>query len=179
MTDHLLKEATWSLARYLNLASGKPTYIVTPDFDWDKHPDGSDRSVPFFAIKFIQGIEQYPFADGTNTIDPRYTFVITCAHNSYSYAQGLFGECSQLIKNATGIASGVRFYDENYPGIPLRNSEDVTAPDRIVGVFNVDYEGSIDFNDPTEQSRWQNLKFAGHLPITLSPIYKDFTKDLL
>ena len=179
MADRLLNEAAISLAYELNLQSSLSAYVASPDFDWDVMPDNNARTPPFYAVRFLEGVEPVALMRGSlNTADPQLDFMVSCIGATQVDARKRLGQAKQILLTATGVASGVNFYAEEYPGLPLRDSE-ATVPSRIGGVLDVDLTLGYEEMTNLDVTQAQNLKYAAHLSVRLSPVIKDVTKDLL
>lgn len=174
MSDNLIHRTTLSLAKFIDTNFKAPCYVETSDFDFDRKKEGSLRSLPYTSVKFIQASYGDGFQDG-NSYDINMQFNVRyCDSNESDMLKG-----SSFLANAlysgTATASGTSFYAPGYKGIPLYESD---SSARTVGVLNVELGEQITFL-PTEKSLWNNLKFSSNLSVTLSPIVKELTKDLL
>lgn len=177
MADRLLKETEISLAYHLdnNLSSGD-AYVVSTQFDWDRKTSTLERTLPFVGVKFFDSTNNWAYVDGASSYDPVYRFQLTCCADSHSNMRSLAGEVEQVLRTATATASGAFFRIENYPGLPLYDSEDNY---REVGALEVDFPDGILDVFPADVSEYNNLKYASVLTVQLSTVYKDVTKDLL
>ena len=178
MSERLFPAVEYSLAYKLNTLSGSigPIHIATPDFDWDKNYDGSTRSLPFTVVRFIEEYDQNAFVSGGQHIDPEWTFAVSVCERNFNQLRSSIGLIQGCLRNATATLSGVTYYYESYPGLPLVDSQ---SNNRVVGVLNLDLFNTASDQISSSKSTWDNLKYANHILLKLSPVIKDITKDLL
>jgi len=178
MSDRLLKETEYSLAYKLNNISGVigPVIIASPDFNWDRKQDNQKRNTPFAVVRFIGEIDQFAFIDGGASIDPEMNFIITVCETNFTRLRTSIGAIQSCLRTSTTLVSGANIYIDNYYGIPLVDSQN---GDRVVGGLNLEQNDLIGDYTHDDKSTWDNLKYSCHIPVKLTPIYKDVNKDLL
>ena len=177
MSDRLLSAAEYSLAYHLgqNMATVDAAYQAHPKFNWDKKPNGAARPLPFAAVRFIQEIDTFQQQDD-GVIDPAMTFGVVVAADTHTELMQQVGDMQYALRNATATASGVSFWVEDYPGLPLYDKSD---SNREVGVLQIDFSLGGEPVPPPSETQWNNLTHSAEFLVTLTPIYKDVTKSLL
>lgn len=178
MRDRLLKNTETSIAKYLQDTTGIQSYIVTPEFDWNVDPQGLNWASGLIGVRFIQSLDRAVFCDAARTIDPRMTFIITCAASTFKDVREYHGDIVYQLRNATFTASGVGFYYEGLSGLPLYNFD--FNPPSVISGFNIDFEDyPQDDANPSGPDTAGKLKYSINIGITLSPVVKDVSKELL
>ena len=173
MAERLYNETLISLAYEINLQTGIDSFVVHPDFDWNS------KTPPYYVVRPLEVNENPGFMRGQiHEVDPVYDVFVTVVGANQTDVRKKFGSLQQVLRTATGVASGVYFYSEDYPGLPLRDSE-AAVPGRVVGVLNIDFPLGSDEGAPIELSEHGSLRHTMNLAVRLSPIHKDVTKDLL
>lgn len=173
MADNLLTISERSLAKAIDDNVTGDAYIEHPDFDFDKHPSRSSRTLPYHSVSLVTANDGFAF-DGGTVVDPEYEFNVRTCASTDTQLKNLVGELKQSLGALTSAASGIGFWYESYPGLPLYDE----ATLRDVGVLNMEFGGTV-FFDALEKSEFNNLKHSANTLVRLSPIVKQRTKDLL
>lgn len=174
MAERLLKASEYSLAT--RVGTVLTSYISHPDFDWDKNPNGAERTLPFAAVSFVQDQTNPAFMDEQETTNPEMLFAVVICGSSHDNLMDQIGTVQGNLRASTATASGINFHVEGYPGLPLLDQED---SDREVGVLEMDFGAGMTPNIPADETQWNNLKHSVTMLISLIPIYKQVSKDLL
>jgi len=178
MADYIVDYASRSLAAFLEREAGfAESYIINPDFDWDKKPDPDNpkkrigRSLPYAGVILVQDSDQ-PFTMSANILRHRtIDYHIVILGTTYSEMVQKTSNMKQAIVSAvTPITGGV--------GITLYDFAAASGSFYAqAGTMQVELAATQYFGAASQEEEG-NRKYRSITPIMLS-MFKDSTATLL
>lgn len=178
MADRLAEYASKSLTRFIETAVGvNDSYIITPDFDWDKRPDPQNpvnsqvtRSLPYAGVQVIVESD-LPFTVSSNILyEKSLLHHVWLCGSTFTERGRLTSDLRQALRGAVSLTSGV--------GITLYNFASPSGNYYATGGTLQVELGDSQLFDADSQAEEGNRKFRSVTPVTLTA-FKDITATLL